>query len=177
LNKLYYDVKKRKKKKDSPDEENLIQSYVNKIGRWWTIVIPTIFIIFLNRVVFCLLLFVVCFRHISCVTNVFVISLVWPMLSVSLDCFRHISCVTNVASVSGLFSSYLLCDQCCQCLWIVFFISLVWSMLPVSLDCFLHISCVTNVASVSGWSIFDCTFGFCERLVSSCLLVTTRTCS
>jgi hypothetical protein len=56
----------------------------------------TIFIIFLNRVVFCLLLFVVCFRHISCVTNVFVISLVWPMLSLSLHCFRHISCVTNV---------------------------------------------------------------------------------
>jgi hypothetical protein len=67
---------------------------------------------------------------------VFVLSLVYPMLPVSLDrlfliapcfvCLRPVYCVPNVASVSRssildcslfcLSSSCLLCTQCCQCL-------------------------------------------------------------
>ena len=58
------------------------------------------------------------------------------------------SCVPNVASVSGLFihntpfrlfvwlfSSCVVCTQCCQYLWIVVVLCLVYPMLPVSLDC------------------------------------------
>ena len=74
----------------------------------------------------------VCLRLLSCVPNVvsvsgwfvFVLCLVCPMLSVSLD---------------GLSSSCVLCAQCCQCLWMV-------SLRPVS--------CVPNVVCVSGWLAF-----------------------
>ena len=37
-----------------------------------------------------------------CVMLVFVLCLVYPMLSMSLDCLRPVSCVPNVADVSGL---------------------------------------------------------------------------
>ena len=130
----------------------------------------------------CQFLWIVC--HSSCVPNVasfsglfaFVLCLVYPMLSVSLDCLPssyvlciqccqflwivcHSSCVPNVASFSGLFafvlclvypmlsvsldclpSSYVLCTQCCQFLCIVC-LRLVYPILPVSLDC-LPSSCV-----------------------------------
>jgi hypothetical protein len=50
---------------------------------------------------------------------VFVLCLVCPMLSVSLDCLRSVSRVPNVVSVSGLSSFCVSCAQCCQRLWIV----------------------------------------------------------
>ena len=104
---------------------------------------------------------------VSCVPNVdivsrlfiFILYLVYPMLTVSLDC---------------LSSSCILCTQCWQCLSIVIFILyLVCPMLTLSLDClssscilcaqcwhclsivYLHpVACVPNVDSVSRLFIF-----------------------
>jgi len=104
----------------------------------------------------CQCLRIVYFRPVSCVPNVvgvsglciFVLCLVYPMLSVSLDC---------------LSSSCVLCTQCCQCLWIVF-------LRPVS--------CVTNVVSVSGMFVFVLCLVYPMLLVSidclssSCVLCT-----
>jgi hypothetical protein len=75
---------------------------------------------------------VVCFHPVSCVPNVdivsplfvFILYLVYPMLTVSLDC---------------LSSSCILCTQCWQCLSIV---------------CLHPVSCVPNVDSVSRLFIF-----------------------
>ena len=160
------------------------------------------------------------FHPVSCVPNVdsvsplffFILYLVYPMLTVSLDClssscilcaqcwlclssvYLHpVSCVPNVDIVSRLFifilylvyrmltvsldclsSSCILCTQCWQCLSIVylhpvscvpnvdivsrlfiFILYLVCPMLTVSLDCLLHpVSCVPNVDSVSRLFIF-----------------------
>ena len=179
------------------------------------------------------------FLHpVSCVPNVgivsrlfiFILYLVYPMLTVSLDClssscilcaqcwhclssvYLHpVSCVPNVDIVSRLFifilylvypmltasldclsSSCILCTQCWQCLSIIylhpvsclpnvdivsrlfiFILYLVYPMLTVSLDClssscilcaqcwhclssvYLHpVSCVPNVDSVSRLFIF-----------------------
>jgi hypothetical protein len=77
-------------------------------------------------------LWTVCLRDVSCVTNVprvsglfvFVLCLVYPVLSVSMDC---------------LLSSCVLCTQCCQCLRIV---------------CLRSVSCVHYVVSVSGLFVF-----------------------
>jgi hypothetical protein len=77
-------------------------------------------------------LWIVCFHLVSCVPNVdsvsglfvFILYLVCPMLTVSLDC---------------LFSSCILCAQSWQCLWIV---------------CFHPVSCVPNVDSVYGLFVF-----------------------
>ena len=66
---------------------------------------------------------------------VFILCLVYPMLSVSLDCLHPVSCLPNVVSVSGLSSSCVLFTQCCQCVWIVFILCLVYPVLSVSLDC------------------------------------------
>ena len=45
---------------------------------------------------------VLCAQCCQCFWIVFVLCLVCPMLSVSLDCLRSLDCVPNVASVSGL---------------------------------------------------------------------------
>ena len=187
---------------------------------------------------------------VSCVPNVdsvsrlfiFILYLVYPMLTVSLDClssscilcaqcwhclssvYLHpLSCVPNVDIVSRLFifilylvypmltlsldclsSSCILCTQCWQCLSIVylhpvscvpnvdivsrvfiFILYLVYPMLTVSLDClssscilctqcwqclsivYLHpVSCVPNVDIVSRLFIFR------DTLSSSCILCT-----
>ena len=71
----------------------------------WLLVV-SVLLIFFNLL--CCVVFFVLF--------VFVLCLVCPMLSVSLDCL-YLSCVSNVASVFGLFV-FVLCP-----------------MLPVSLDC------------------------------------------
>jgi hypothetical protein len=70
---------------------------------------------------------------------VFVLCLVYPMLSVSLDCpflialsfdcLRPVSCVPNVASFSGL----SILDF--PLVFLVFILCLLYQMLPVSLDC------------------------------------------
>ena len=128
---------------------------------------------------------IVYLHPVSCVPNVdsvfrlfiFILYLVCPMLTLSLDClssscilctqcwhclsivcFHPVSCVPNVDSVSRLFifilylvcpmltlsldclsSSCILCTQCWHCLSIV---------------CFHPVSCVPNVDSVSRLSIF-----------------------
>jgi hypothetical protein len=77
-------------------------------------------------------LWIVSFQPVSCVPSVhsvsglfvFVLYLVCPVLTVSLDC---------------LFPSCILCVQCSQCLWIV---------------CFQPVSCVPSVDSVSGLFVF-----------------------
>jgi hypothetical protein len=56
---------------------------------------------------FCLL----CTQCYQCLWIVIVLSLVYPMLPVSLNCLRSVSCVPNVTSVSELSSSCLLCTQ------------------------------------------------------------------
>jgi hypothetical protein len=128
------------------------------------------------------------FLHpVSCVPNVdivsrlfvFILYLVCPMLTLSLDC---------------LSSSYILCAQCWQCLSIVCVLYLAWPMLTVSLDCLFSscilfpqcwqrlsivcphlVSCVPNVDSVSRLFVFifylvgpmltvslDCLSSFCN---------------
>ena len=185
---------------------------------------------------------IVCLHPVSCVPNVgivsrlfiFILYLVYPMLTVSLDClssscilcaqcwhclssvYLHpVSCVPNVDIVSRLFifilylvypmltasldclsSSCILCTQCWQCLSIIylhpvscvpnvdivsrlfiFILYLVYPMLTVSLDC-LSSSCIlcTNVDSVSRLFIFIL-YVVCPMLIlsldcfsSSCIL-------
>ena len=104
---------------------------------------------------------IVYLHPVSCVPNVdsvsrlfiFILYLVYPMLTVSLDC---------------LSSSCILCTQCWHCLSIVylqrhfiFILYLVSRMLTLSLDClssetlYLHpVSCVPNVDSVFRLFIF-----------------------
>ena len=128
---------------------------------------------------------------VSCVPNVdivsrlfiFILYLVYPMLTVSLDCYLHpVSCVPNVDSVSRLF---------------IFILYLVYPMLTLSLDClssscilcaqcwhclssvYLHpVSCVPNVDIVSRLFIFIL-YLVCPMLTvsldclsSSCILCT-----
>ena len=205
---------------------------------------------------------IVCLHPVSCVPNVdivsrlfiFILYLVYPMLTVSLDClssscilcaqcwhclsivYLHpVSCVPNVDSVSRLFifilylvcpmltlsldcltSSCILCTQCWYCLSIVYLqrqcqhwahniqdedkqsiLYLVYPLLTVSLDClssscilctqcwqclsivYLHpVSCVPNVDSVSRLFIFIL-YLVCPMLTlsldclsSSCILCT-----
>ena len=72
---------------------------------------------------------VLCTQCSQCLWIFFVLCLVYPMFTVSLDCLRPVSCVPNVTSVSGLSSSCVLCTQCSQCLWIVH----SWMLLQFSL--------------------------------------------
>jgi hypothetical protein len=95
---------------------------------------------------------VLCYQCCQCLWIVFLLSLMCPMLSVSLDCLPPESYVPNVVSVSELSSYWVLCTQCCQCLWIVFLLSLMYPMLSVSLNCLPPESYVPIVASVSGLS-------------------------
>ena len=93
---------------------------------------------------------IVCFHPVSCVPSVdsvsllfvFILYLVWPMLTVSLDCLFPsciLCCPVLTVSLDCLFPSCILCAQCWQCLWIV---------------CFHPVSCVPNVDSVSGLFVF-----------------------
>jgi hypothetical protein len=95
--------------------------------------------------------------------SVFVLCLVFPLLSVSLDCLSHCcQCLwivyPIVVSVSGLsiplLSVSLDClSHCCQCLWIVCPIVVSVSglsipLLSMSLDCLSHCcQCLWNVYS------------------------------
>jgi len=93
-------------------------------------------------------LWIVSLRTVSCVTSVpcfsrlfaFVLCLVWPMFSVSLNCL----------------SSYcVLCDQCSLCLWVVCYctVSCVTNVPCLEIVCLRTVSCVTNVPRVSGWFV------------------------
>jgi hypothetical protein len=57
-----------------------------------------------------------CTHSCQCLWIVFVLCLVYPMLSVSLDCLRPVSGLPNVVSVSGLCSSCVWYTHYCQCL-------------------------------------------------------------
>ena len=82
--------------------------------------------------------------------RLFVLCLVCPMLSVSLNCPLY--------TAPSVFS--------CQCLWIVH----SWLSLQFSLTFICSVSCVPNVTSVSGLSILDCPFSFLLRLFVLCLV-------
>jgi hypothetical protein len=85
---------------------------------------------------------------------VFVLCLVCPILSISLDCLCPVSCVSNTVSFSVVSLFCVLCAQYCQCLWIVVGLCLVYPILSVSLDCLFSVSCVSNTVSFSGLSLF-----------------------
>jgi len=100
----------------------------------------------------CQRLSIVYLRPVSCGPSVvsvselfiFVLCLVYSVLSVSLDC---------------LSSSCVLCAQCCQCLWIVY-------IRPVT--------CVHNVVSVSGLCVFILCFVYPMLSVSKDCLSSSR---
>jgi hypothetical protein len=83
--------------------------------------------------------------------RLFVICLVYPMLSDSLDC----PFVITPLVFSDVYLSCVLCTLCCQILWIVYFVLPLW----YSLTFICLVSCVPYVASFSGLYIFDCPFG------------------
>jgi hypothetical protein len=83
--------------------------------------------------------------------RLFVLSLVYPMLPVSLDCPFVISPLV----FSDVYLSCVLCTLCCQFFLIVYF----WLPLWYSLTFICPVSCVSYVASFSGLSICDCPFG------------------
>ena len=152
---------------------------------------------------------IVCLHPVSCVPNVdivsrlfiFILYLVYPMLTVSLDClssscilcaqcwhclssvYLHpVSCMPNVDSVSRLFIFilYLVYPMLTVSLdWFVFILYLVCLMLTVSLEC-LSSSCILcpNVDIVSRWFVFIL-YLVCPMLTvsldclsSSCILCT-----
>jgi hypothetical protein len=94
---------------------------------------------------------VLCTQCSQCLWIFFVLCLVYPMFTVSLDCLRPVSCVPNVTSVSGLSSSCVLCTQCSQCLWIVH----SWMLLQFSLTFiwfgFMALNVTFNNFSVILW--------------------------
>ena len=116
----------------------------------------------------CRCFWIVCLRPVSCIPNVvdvsglyvFVLYLVYPMLSMSLDCMSsscvlctqccRCFCVPNVVD-DCMSSSCVLCTQCCRCLWIV---------------CLRSVSCVPNVVDVSGLYCCRCLWIVCLRPVS-----------
>jgi hypothetical protein len=83
--------------------------------------------------------------------RLFVLCLVYPMLSDSLDCPFLIAPLV----FSDVYLSCVLCALCCQFLWIVYFWFLFW----YSLTFICPVSCVPYVASFSGLSICNCPFG------------------
>jgi hypothetical protein len=82
----------------------------------------------------------------------FVLCLVYSMLTVPLDCPFLIA----HSVFSNVYMSYVLCTQCWQDLWIVH----SWLSPRFSLTFICPLSCVFNVDSVSALSIPDCPLGF-----------------
>jgi hypothetical protein len=83
--------------------------------------------------------------------RLFVLFLVYPMLSDFLDCPFLIALLV----FSNVYLSCVLCTLCCQILWIVH----LWLRLGYSLTLICPVSCVPYVVRFSGLSIFDCPFG------------------
>jgi hypothetical protein len=84
--------------------------------------------------------------------SLFVLFLVYSMLTVPLDCPFLIA----HSVFSKMYLSCVLCTQCWQYLWIIH----SWSPPRFSLTSTWPVSCVFNVDSVSALSILDCPFGF-----------------
>jgi hypothetical protein len=100
-------------------------------------------------------------QHFDCLFGIpyrlFVLCLVYPMLSESLDCpFFIASLVFPI-----VYLSCVLCTICCQFLWIVHF----WLPLWYSLTFICPVSGVPYVARIPGLSIFDCLFGIPQHRV------------
>ena len=89
--------------------------------------------------------------------RLFVLCLLYPMVSDSLDCIFLISPLV----FSDDYLSCVFCTLCCQILWIVH----LWLPLWYSLTFICPVSCVPYVASFSGLSICDYPFGFLWRLL------------
>jgi hypothetical protein len=94
--------------------------------------------------------------------RLFVLCLVYPMLSDSLDC----SFVNSPSVFSDVYLSCVLCTLCCQILWIVH----LWLPLRFSLTFICPVSCVLYVVRFSGLFICDCPFSFLWRLFVLCLV-------
>jgi hypothetical protein len=94
--------------------------------------------------------------------RLFVLCLVCPMLSDSLDC----PFVITPLVFSDVYLSCVLSTLCCQILWIVYF----WLPLRYSLTFIYPVSCVPYVVRFSGLSICDCPFGILWRLFVLCLV-------
>jgi hypothetical protein len=82
---------------------------------------------------------------------VFVLCLVYQMLSVSLVCpFLIAPSVFSNVYLFGLSSSSVLCTKCCQFLWFVHsWLPLRFSLTFICLVCLRQVSCVPNVVSFS----------------------------
>jgi hypothetical protein len=83
--------------------------------------------------------------------RLFLLCLVYPMLSDSPDCIFLIAPLV----FSNVYLSCVLCTLCCQFLWIVH----LWLPLWYSLTFICLVSCIPYFASFSGLSIFDYPFG------------------
>ena len=113
-------------------------------------------------------------QHIMCcvvlfvffVWFVFVLCLVFPMLSVSLVCaFLIAPSVFSNVYLFGLSSSCVLCTQCFQFHWFVCScLPLLFSPTFICFVCLRLVSCVPNVVSFSGLSILPCPFDVFYRL-------------
>ena len=111
---------------------------------------------------------IVYLHPVSCVPNVdsvsrlfiFILYLVYPMLTLSLDCLSSsciLLCPMLTLSLECLSSSCILCTQCWHCLSIVYLhpVSCVPNVDSVLSIVYLHpVSCVPNVDSVSRLFIF-----------------------
>jgi hypothetical protein len=94
--------------------------------------------------------------------RLFVLCLVYLMLSHSLDCILLIASLV----FSDVYLSCVLCALCCQILWIVH----LWLPLWYSLTFICHVSCLPYVVRFSGLYIFDCPLGILWRLFILCLV-------
>jgi hypothetical protein len=94
--------------------------------------------------------------------RLFVLCLVYPMLSNSLDCISLIASLV----FSDVYLSCVLCTLCCQFLWIVYF----WLPLWYSLTFICLVSGVPYVVRFSWLYICDCSFGILWRLFILCLV-------
>ena len=84
-------------------------------------------------------------------SHLFVLCLVYPMVTVSLDC----PFVIAPSVFSSIYLSCVLCTLCCQFLWIFHFCL----SLRYSLTFICPVSCVPYVASFSGLLLFYYPFG------------------
>jgi hypothetical protein len=94
--------------------------------------------------------------------RLFVLGLVYPMLSDSPDCLFLIAPLV----FSDVYLSCVFCTLWCQILWIVYF----WLALWFSLTIICPVSSVPYVVRFSGLSICDCPFGILWRLFVLCLV-------
>jgi competence transcription factor ComK len=95
-------------------------------------------------------------------SRLFVLCLVFSMLSMSVDC----PFLIDPLIFSHVYLSCVLCPKCCQCLWIVH----SWLTLWFSLTFICLVSCVLNVVNVCGLSILYWPFDFLSRLIVLCLV-------